>query len=155
MSKHRGPALEGRSNPAGPCLSDQRGIGLAEIIAATMIATLAVVGLAYSFGVGRGLIDRYQVARRAMGRAQLVVDSLVTVPPLTLTNGSQTFWTGYPASGTTRWTILWVDDPIDRLAGSSPPDPNPNDMKRILIEVDWQLGGARDTLRMSRLVLGT
>jgi len=128
---------------------------LAEIVAATLIATLAVVGLAYSFGVGRGLIDRYQVARRAMGRAQLVVDSLVTVPPLALNSGSQTFWTGYPTSGITRWTISWVDDPIDRTAGSSPPDLNPNDMKRILVEVSWQIASARDTLRMTRIVMGS
>jgi len=124
-------------------------------MAGTIVATLAVLGLAYSFGVGRGLIDRYQVARSAMGRAQLVVDSLVTQAPASLVDGNQPFWVEDLQAGTTRWTVSWVDDPVDRLASSSPSDPNPNDMKRITVEVIWSLGGSTDTLRMSRMVLGS
>src|SRR6185436_12783523 len=112
-----------------------------EVMAGTLVATLAVLGLAYSFGIGRGLIDRYAVARQAMGRAELVVDSLVTVAPPSLASGSQPFWVdrSFLASpvqaGATTWTITNVDDPIDRLAGSTPPDTRPIDMKRIVVMV--------------------
>jgi len=124
-------------------------------MAGALVATLAVLGLAYSFGVGRGLIDRYQVARSAMARARLVVDSLATQSPATLVDGSEPFWVENLQAGTTSWTIHWVDDPVDRLAGDSPADPNPNDTKRIQVEVLWQLGAASDTLRLSRMVLGS
>ncbi len=124
-------------------------------MAGTLVATLAVLGLAYSFGIGRALIDRYQVARVALGRAQFLVDSLVTQSPSALVNGTEPFWVESLQAGTTVWTVGWVDDPADRLAGSAPPDPTPNDMKRISVEVRWRLGGRPDTLRMSRLVLGT
>ena len=133
----------------------ERGIGLFEVMAGTLVATLAVLGLAYSFGVGRGLIDRYQVARRAMGRAQLIVDSLTTCPPASLAaSGTEPFWAEGMQAGTTDWTVTWVDDPVDGLASSSPPDLTPNDLKRISVAVSWKLGDSRDTLRLSRLVLG-
>ena len=133
--------------------SNERGIGLFEVMAGTIVATLAVLGLAYSFGVGRGLIDRYQVARMAMARAQLAVDSLSTISGAALVNGSEPFWGPNFQAGTTAWTVTWIDDPADRLASSSPSDANPNDLKRISVEVEWNLGGSRDTLRMSRTVL--
>lgn len=145
------PRLPGRG--AGFIWADARGIGIFEVMAATIVATLAVLGLAYSFGVGRGLIDRYQVARRAMGRAQLVVDSLITRPAASLADGNEPFWIEGLQAGTTRWTVVWVDDPADRLASSSPADPDPDDLRRIAVEVTWHLGGANDTLRMSRLLL--
>lgn len=128
----------------------ERGIGLFEVIAGTLVATLAVLGLAYSFGIGRALIDRYLLARRAMARAQLLVDSLVTVPPVQLSDGNQPLWVDGAAAGTAYWTIQPVDDPID---GVSPADPTPVDEKRILVRVGWQMGPASDTLRLSRMVL--
>lgn len=137
-------------------VGNARGLSLVEAIAATLIAVLAVVGLAYSFGVGRGMIDRYRVERCAMGRAELLVDSLVTVKPAALlVSGSQPFWIDGAPPGTSSWTVAWVDDPIDGLAGSSPSDPNPNDMKRITVQVVWGAGGSTHTLSISRMVLGT
>jgi len=121
-----------------------------EVIAGTVIATLAVVGLAYSFGVGRGLIDRYEIARRAMGRARLLVDSLSTVTPLSLADGNQPFWVDGIQAGTSSWTMTNVDDPADQSGAA---DPNPVDEKRILVRVGWGLGGSDDTLSLSRLVV--
>lgn len=154
MNDPRDHALEPpapRIPGAGALLRNQRGIGLSEVLAGTIVATLAVVGLAYSFGVGRGLIDRYAVARQALGRAQLVVDSLVTVPRTSLTDANQPFWirnSDAPA-GTTAWTIVWVDDPADGLGGT---DPDRNDLRRITVTVSWSLGGASDQLSLSRMV---
>jgi len=79
--------LPARSSAASA--NDERGIGLFEVIAATLVATVAVLGLAYTFGMGRGLIDRYQVARCALGEGQLMMDSLLTLPRASLTNGNR------------------------------------------------------------------
>ncbi len=121
-----------------------------EVIAGTLIATLAVLGLAYSFGVGRGLIDRYDLARRAMGRARLLVDSLTTVTPSSLQDGNQPFWVDGVQAGTAYWTITNVDDPVDQ---SSPIDPTPVDEKRILVRLGWGAAGSMDTLALTRLVV--
>ena len=37
----------------------ERGVGLMEVIVATIIAVIAIVALAYTFGMGRGLVNRY------------------------------------------------------------------------------------------------
>ena len=126
------------------------GIGLFEVIAGTLIATLAVLGLAYSFGIGRGLIDRYQLARAALGEAQKMVDSLITVQPGNLVTGSQVFWVeGHPV-GNTAWTVTTVDDPADGLGW--PADPDTVDMDRLRVSVSWDIGGAHDELALTRLV---
>jgi len=130
----------------------ERGIGLFEVVAGTVVATIAVLGLAYSFGIGRGLVDRYQVARRALGRAQFIVDSLVVEAPHLVANGSEPFWIDGRSIGTTRWTVSWVDDPVDDVAGS---DANPQDLRLLEIEVGWQLGPSGDTLRVSRIFIGS
>jgi hypothetical protein len=144
-----GPPASHRSRcVAGLVWDDARGIGLFEVIAGTLIATLAVLGLAYSFGVGRGLIDRYQVARAAMGEAQKMADSLAAEPPASLASGSETFWLAGQPLGTTSWIVTHVDDPGDNV----PSDPNPYDMNRLSILVTWQLGGSTDTLGLTRLV---
>jgi hypothetical protein len=131
----------------------EHGIGLFEVIAGTLIATLAVLGLAYSFGVGRGLIDRYQIARAALGEAQMMMDSLQTITPRTsLTDGSRPFVVGSTPAGLVVWNVVNVDDPADGLASDTPPDPDPVDMKRITVTVNWGLGGIPDNLSLTRLV---
>ena len=124
-----------------------------EVIAGTLIASIAVLGLAYSFGVGRGLIDRYEVARLALGRAELLADSLGSRNPTTLTDGSEPFWIDEVPAGTSTWVVTPVDDPIDGTINSVPPDPNPVDMKRIHVEVSWRIGPFPDSLGLDRMVL--
>jgi hypothetical protein len=133
----------------------ESGIGLIEVMAATLVATLAVVGLAYSFGIGRGLIDRYAVARRAMGRAELVIDSLSTISPTLVHSGSEPFWAEGIQAGSTSWAVTPVDDPADGIRSPADPnaDPNPVDMKRIVVTVAWNLGGSSDELAMTAMVL--
>jgi hypothetical protein len=144
---------------AAPCPSaadpvriwnDERGLGLFEVMAGTVIATLAVLGLAYTFGVGRGLIDRYEVARSALGEAQHVIDSLSVVAPANLAPGSRSFEIAGVHAGTTRWTVTPVDDPLDGLASSSPADPNPVDYYLVAIEVDFGTGTQFDHVQLSR-----
>jgi hypothetical protein len=146
------PRQNPRGGPGRPL--DERGIGLFEVIAGTLVATVAVLGLAYSFGIGRGLIDRYEVARCALGEAQRIVDSLAVQPSANLVPGSVPFVADGVTVGTTSWTIDWVDDPVDGLASGSPPDPDPNDLKRIVVTVSWQIGTSHDDLGLTRIVPG-
>lgn len=131
---------------------NERGLGLFEVIAGTVVATLAVLGLAYTFGVGRGLIDRYEVARCAIGEAQHVVDSLSLVRPANLAAGNRRFEVAGVTAGATHWTVTPVDDPLDGTAASTPPDPSPVDLYKLTIEVDWGTGVMADRLQISRFV---
>ena len=53
-------------------------------------------------------------------------------------------------TGTERWTVVWVDDPVDNPGG----DPDPNDYKRATVVIAWQQGALPDSIRMSRSFLG-
>lgn len=133
--------------------SAERGLGLFEVIAATLIASLAVLGLAYSLGIGRGLIDRYEAARVAMGEAQRVVDSLAVQPPGSLVSSGEPLVLSGSTVGSIAWTIdPCVDDPADGIGGADA-DNNTCDMKRITVLVSWNLGGSSDNLGLTRLVL--
>ncbi len=55
---------------------DERGISLTEALTAATLSVIAVIGLAYSFGVGRSLVDRYEIARAALGEAQTQLESM-------------------------------------------------------------------------------
>ena len=138
---------------------EQRGFSLIEVMVAAVVAVIAVLGLAYSFTAGRGLIDRFAAARDALEAAQSRLDSLameavkdpaaadLTVgthirPGKMTLNRNQT--------GTERWTVVWVDDLVDNPGG----DPDPNDYKRATVVIAWQQGALPDSIRMSRSFLG-
>ena len=139
-----GPA----SRRACPTMGE-RGIGLFEVMAGTIIATLAVIGLAYTFGIGRGLIDRYQVARVALAEVQGIVDSLAThVPSPAIGTSSRPFNVSGEQAGNIQWTVSWVDDPADNI----PTDPDPNDLKRLTVVAQWSLAMPSDHLTMTRII---
>ena len=52
-----------------------------EAIVGTVIAVIAIFGLANSFGTGRALVNRYEVARIAAGVAQGRLERLYLEPP--------------------------------------------------------------------------
>lgn len=133
-----------RSTPSEPRTRlDQRGVGLMEIIVATVIATVAVLGLAYTIGTGRGLINRYEVGRAGLAEAQRRMESLValksTAPELLIPAGSSVtyadpFVMGVTTVGTSAYTVAWVHDPSSTVANS-------NDLRRVTVRVSWTLGG--------------
>lgn len=125
---------------------------------ATVIAVIAVVGLAHAFGNGRALINRYEVARDALGIAQremevfqclpLTSDSLdagpselIHVVPPVMLNARQ--------SGNVQWTVTWIDDPVNGQGA-----PNDHDYKRLTVVVSWQQGDGTESVSLSRLFLG-
>jgi prepilin-type N-terminal cleavage/methylation domain-containing protein len=137
-----------------------RGFSLIEVMVAAVVAVIAVIGLAYSFSAGRGLIDRYAAARDALELAQSRLDTLAMEAVQDPAAADLTVGT-HPAvprpvtlnknhTGTERWTVVWVDDPVDNPGG----DPDPNDYKRATVEIDWQQGAIPDRVRMSRSFLG-
>jgi hypothetical protein len=140
-------------------LQSERGISLIEVITGTVITVIAVVGLAYSFGIGRGLIDRYEVARVALSAAQRRMETLTAMP-----STSESLATGagflrdfgpFPFNaegkeiGEEWWTVEWIDDPVD---GMAPGDATPHDIRRVTVRVIWEPSGQRrDTVKFSRL----
>lgn len=146
----------GRLRALRPIVLSERGLGLAEVIVATVLATVAVLGLAYSFGTGRGLINRFEVARAAVAVAQsrLEVLSAIRDPnDLALAipvNADSTTYTApfvYQGSnvGTESWTIAWYHDPAD-------PQPGHHTLKRVTEHVTWYAAGAGDAVDLARLL---
>lgn len=131
---------------------NQRGLGIAEVIASTLIAALAVIGLAYSLGVGRGLIDRYQYARNALGQVSGVLDSLTTlnIPLATPSLVSRDFIVNGAKVGTLTCITEWADDPAD---GTYPIDPDTNDVKRVVVRAEWDRNGVHDEVALERLAV--
>ena len=147
MSRRSAPAALAAS------LSDQRGFSLVEAVAGTALAILAIVALAHTFATGRGLIDRYEVARAALGVAQRRLEILTTRPPASLVVGQDStlsFVFKGQAVGVEFWSVRWVDERIDSLGGSDL-DGNPNDTKRVQVRVSWGSAFDADTVRLERL----
>src|SRR5215471_12167035 len=70
-------ALNGVSRSIRSCTAaDERGFSLIEVLVAGIVAVVAVMGLAYSFSTGRGMIDRYAAARDALAAAEQRMDRL-------------------------------------------------------------------------------
>jgi len=130
----------------------ENGFTLMEVIIALVITVIAVMGLAYSFSTGRTLIDRFAYSRAALGIAQGRMERLSMLSPsdvalsVGLPHVSSTIVNGQVF--TERWTVQWVDDPIDGTGGA---DVNPNDLRRVTLDVYFQQGMLTDTLRLTRL----
>jgi hypothetical protein len=120
-----------------------------EAIVATVIATIAILGLAYSFGQGRSFIDRFEVARVALGVAQARMERLSFLPL-----ASDSLEVGaHPASpnpfvfdgrmlGTESWRVETADDPFTAET---------DDMKRVTVTVTFATGSVGDSVVLKRL----
>lgn len=119
-----------------------------EALTAATISVIAVLGLAYSFGVGRGMVNRYEVARAALGEAQSQLEALTTLP-----NNDPTLALGYAAAltpfryegatvGSSYWRVVGYDEP--HLTGGV-------NLKRVVMTVRWQSDARMDSLSLERL----
>lgn len=128
----------------------ERGISLTEAMTAATLSVIAVLGLAYSFGEGRALVDRYEIARAALGEAQSQLESMTL---WSRTDAQLAF--GYRSTptpflyegvqrGTSQWVVTAVDDPV--LTGTQ-------DLKRVVVTVRWRQGSRADSLSLERLWL--
>jgi type II secretory pathway pseudopilin PulG len=144
-----GPVAPGRGEHR------QGGLGftLTEVLVALLITVLAVMGLAHTFGIGRGLIDRYATARAAMGVAQSRMEVLRMESLKSLANPDLDPAVTHPVtavvldgrvSGQETWTVEWVDDPA--IAGSQ-------DYKRVRVTVSWTQAGIADSVELKSIFL--
>src|SRR5262245_38913128 len=145
-------------------VNDEGGFSLVEVLVAAVVAVVAVLGLAYSFSTGRGMIDRYAAARDALAAAEQRMDRLSV---LGLKEPSNMELDALPSpgkrhgpfprpldgntTGTEEWTVTWKDDDADGLGGA---DPNPNDYKEVTVVVRWMSGHLQDHVELSRIILG-
>ena len=128
----------------------ESGFSLMEAIVATVISVIAVVGLAYAFGLGRSFIDDFQVRRVASGAGQACMDSLITLPvgSPALTPGTHpaipmtfTCW-GRPM-GTITWRVTAPSDAPASVATL---------LREVTATVAWTNGSLSDSLSFTRLV---
>jgi prepilin-type N-terminal cleavage/methylation domain-containing protein len=132
---------------------EERGFSLMEVIVATVIATVAVLGLAHSFGTGRALIDRYERARVATALVQGRLESLASLatrnpsdPALSVgTHGPALVSVGADGVGLESWSVVWVDDPLDGLGGA-------DDYERVTVSITWNWGTVADTVQLTRIL---
>jgi hypothetical protein len=129
---------------------NERGFSLMEALTAATVAVIAVMGLAYSFGVGRALVDRYEIARAALAEAENQLEALTQLPA-----SDPTLAVGYMAPptpfryegvelGTQNWLVTAYDEP--NLAGTM-------NMRRVRVIVRWQQNASADSLMLERLWL--
>lgn len=131
--------------------SNQSGFSLIEALTATVIAVLAVLGLAYTFSLGRGQVNRYAVARAAMGEAENRMERLLLLAD---TNpASDSIRVGYRSAsspfvyaGATLGTIWWHVDPYD-----DPDLPDNPDLWRLVVCVRWNTS-VPDSVQFSQLI---
>jgi len=127
---------------------DERGFSLMEALTGATISVIAVLGLAYSFGVGRGLVNRYEVARAALGEAQSQLEALQLVARTDPTMAIGYFSPPTPfryegtTLGTSSWRVLAYDDP--NL-------PGPVNLKRVIMTVRWTRNAQADSVSLERL----
>jgi prepilin-type N-terminal cleavage/methylation domain-containing protein len=137
--------------------TDERGFSLIEVLVAVIIAVIAVLGLAHSFGAGRALINRYETARAASALVEGRLETLATIatkdpsdPQLTVgTHGPAPIMLGGERLGQESWFIEWVDDPLDGLGAG---DLTPNDYKRVTATITWTGSAVADTVQLTRLL---
>jgi hypothetical protein len=106
------------------------------------------MGLAYSFGVGRGLVNRFEVARAALGEAQSQIEALQLVartdPTMAIGYVSPATPFRYEGAtlGTSTWRVVAYDEP--NLPGTT-------NLKRVIVTVRWTRSTQTDSVSLVRL----
>jgi len=130
---------------------NERGFSLMEALTGATISVIAVLGLAYSFGVGRGLVNRYEVARAALGEAQSQLEALQVVVANDPNDPTMAFGyvsppTPFMYEGATLGNISWQVLPYDE-----PHLPGLVNLKRVVVTVRWLHDARPDSVSLERL----
>jgi Tfp pilus assembly protein PilV len=149
------PIEQSPANPARRDFRDARGFSLVEAVVATVIAVIAALGLAYTFGIGRGNVNRFEAARMADARAQGQMEYLAVLLQDRPNSDSLKVGGPYPAAaipvtyhGAVVGTEYWR---VEDAPATVPAAVRPN-MSLLTVEVAWSLGGVADTARYTRLI---
>jgi prepilin-type N-terminal cleavage/methylation domain-containing protein len=125
------------------------GFSLMEVVVATLIAAIAVIGLAHTFGLGRGQIERFSVARTALAAAeeQMSVLSMLTRTHPFLAEGQHdsTFVVDGQQIGEMRWIVT-----CELHKWSVGTEDYADSLRRAVVEVTY-LAHLPDTIRLERL----
>lgn len=120
-----------------------------EAIVGCVIATIAVLGLAYTFGSGRALVDRFSVARTALAVAEARLEQLQLENPTSsallaigYASALTPFSWGGHVVGSERWAVTAYDEP--NLPGST-------NLREVTVTVRWQQGSQPDSVTVQRL----
>lgn len=129
---------------------NERGFSLMEALTSATISVIAVLGLAHTFGVGRALVDRFEVARMALSEAESQLEALTLLPASdpTMALGYTSPVTPFRYEGATLGSQYWRIVPYDE-----PNLPGTVDLKRVIVTVRWQQGNRADSLSLERLWL--
>ena len=136
--------------PAGT--DGERGLGLMEVVVSTVIATLAVMALAWSFNTARTLVNSYELARVGLAAAQRRMEMLAALPPgsdsLAISRSFGPFAVvvdGIPVARESWRVTAYTDPPVGHPAGTP-------DLARVTVTVSWTVPGTPDdSLRLTRL----
>jgi hypothetical protein len=122
----------------------EAGFSLMEAIVATVISVIAIIGLAHTFGMGRGFIERFGIARTALSLVRGRMESFTASPDSIALGASYTQPFNYLGAevGTIEWRVV----PYDDLQ-----IPGTRDLKNVVIVARWGPAGQRDSLEISRL----
>ena len=128
-------------------MANEVGISLVEAIVASMVAAIAVLGLAHSFGLGRANINRFELARAAFAKAQARLEILHSDPKKCYEFAMDSlhvrpFNHAGREVGTETWRVSWQDDPLT---------PKENDLRLVTVKVGWTIAAVTDTVVMTRL----
>jgi len=129
----------------------ERGVGLMEVMVATIIAVIAIIALAYSFGTGRGLVNRYELARMALAAAQRRMEMLEAAPAgspdlaVPSQHGPQAVLVDGRAVCQESWRVDVFHDPANAV------NPAHVDLRKVTVTVTWGGGTAAETTRLTRL----
>lgn len=142
-----GPGFASMRSP----LTNQHGFSLIEALTATVIAVLAVLGLAYTFGVGSGLISRFEVARVALGQAEGRMERLLLLADAepasdSLVVGYSSPTAPFACAGVTVGSMGWRVESYD-----DPDIPGSTDLRRVVVCVRWNTSGP-DSVQFSHLI---
>jgi prepilin-type N-terminal cleavage/methylation domain-containing protein len=131
--------------------SAERGFSLIEMMVATVISVIAILGLAHSFGIGRALVNRFEADRAALGVAQARLE-ILTKLPLAAPELTVGVHAGTPPElrpglvASESWTVDEVDDPADA-------DNSDFDYKRVTVTISWRDGEFPEVVQLSRQFL--
>ena len=126
----------------------EAGFSLMEAIAATIIAVVAVLGLAYSFSIGRGFIDTFEVRRIADAKAQGCMEWLGSLPAADPNladgaHGPQPFQVDGRTVGALAWSVGPVADAPANVQSL---------LRDVRVTIAWTYGTFPDSVAYVRTV---
>jgi prepilin-type N-terminal cleavage/methylation domain-containing protein len=138
--------MNASQRPHGP----SAGFSLVEMMAAMVISVIAVMGIAHTFTLGTGFIDRYATARAALARANGQLEHVRAQvkggAPLANADSSSAIELSPGLNASLRTLIEGVDDAADGGGGAS-------DYYRVTASVSWRQAGMTDSLHLDTVML--